>query len=468
MKIKELIRQDEGLRYAIESMEFMSAAGRLYATETDYMTTPEELEREWEYTARAIACVQTSANQPNYKDLQHCLMQLHDLHNTILTLGNHGVMSEVELFEIKHLAFVSNQAQSAIKALGLADLLALPDLSEVFSMLDPDHVGTSHFYIYSTYDPRLAPLRQQLKIWQERGDETGHAAELFAQQEHIEQEVCTRLSDQLYPFADAIAKCMKQMAYTDYLMAKAKLCVQWELSRPVIGKSIAYEKLFNPRLKHHNEAIGVRYQPIDVSAGMGTTLITGANMAGKTMILKSLATAQLMVQCGFFAPAEKATIEVFDRVEVSVGDGQNEMNGLSSYASEMIRISQILQQSRMCSMLILIDEPARTTNPIEGKAIVKALVEILQKSSSTTLITTHYSGLGVACRRLRVRGFEESLSTQRLTPLTINQFIDYSLEEDVDDEVPQEALRIATILGCDTELIALAQKEYQQSNNKSL
>ena len=207
---------------------------------------------------------------------------------------------------------------------------------------------------------------------------------------------------------------------------------------------------------------------MDIAACAGATLITGANMAGKTVLLKSIATAQLMVQCGFFAPAAKAVVPLFGGLEMSVGDGQNEMNGLSSYASEMVRISQILEQSRRQRMLVLIDEPARTTNPVEGKALVEALVEICQRSESTALITTHYSGLGNHCRRLRVKGFREGLSASRLSPMTINQFIDYSLEEDLDGDAPQEALRIAALLGCDAELIEIAKQKYQQSKHTQL
>ena len=46
-----------------------------------------------------------------------------------------------------------------------------------------------------------------------------------------------------------------------------------------------------------------------------------------------------------------------------------------------------------------------------------------------------------------------------LTAENINRFIDYSLVEDNSDEVPQEALRIAALLGCDQELIETAKKK---------
>ena len=182
-------------------------------------------------------------------------------------------------------------------------------------------------------------------------------------------------------------------------------------------------------------------------------------MAGKTVLLKSVGTAQVMAQCGMFVPAGEAVVTLVDDVVTSIGDDQDEMNGLSSYASEIIKISNILQRCRKEILLVLIDEPARTTNPVEGKALVQAIAAILEHEASVTLITTHYSGLGVQCRRLRVKGFVEGMADVPITPQNINLFIDYSLDEDENDNVPQEALRIADILGCDREMTSLAREK---------
>ena len=134
------------------------------------------------------------------------------------------------------------------------------------------------------------------------------------------------------------------------------------------------------------------------------------------------------------------------------------MNGLSSYAAEIIKISNIVKQSRQSKMLILIDEPARTTNPVEGKALVQSIITILEQKKSISLITTHYGQLGSTCRRLRVVGFVEDMADVPLTPQNIGRFIDYSLIDDQGDDVPHEALRIASILQCDDELISLSQQ----------
>jgi DNA mismatch repair ATPase MutS len=149
-------------------------------------------------------------------------------------------------------------------------------------------------------------------------------------------------------------------------------------------------------------------------------------------------------------------LEPVDDVVFCIGDEQNEMNGLSSYAAEITRISDVIKRSKDEHLLVLIDEPARTTNPIEGKALVQSIATLMEKRQSITMITTHYSQLGIPCRRLRVKGFVDSLVDMPLSAQNINLFIDYSLVTDTSDEAPHEALRIAEMLECDEELIKTA------------
>ena len=458
MKIKELIKQDAGFQYIIDNMDFMSSVGRRKMLNTEFCNNPDELCTEWRHIDRAIQATREFKYKKPYIDLRHCLMCLHDLQGTLASLANHTPLNEVELFEIKTLAQQSQIAQKAIAGLGLEDLLPLPDTTEVFSLLDPDHTGIANFYIYDSYDERLTPLRRELNALQTSDGDPIRISELLTLQNEIQNEVCTRLSDQLHPWTDTLVTTLEQMAYTDFLLAKADLSIRWELTQPEVGDLIDYKGLINPRLKERNEKANLRYQPVDIALHPGVCLITGANMAGKTVLLKSVGTAQIMAQCGMYVPASKAIVKLVEGVVTSIGDDQDEMNGLSSYAAEIIKISDIIDTCRHHEMLVLIDEPARTTNPVEGKALVQAIIKILNTMDSTTLVTTHYSQLGTECRRLRVKGFVENLSDLPLNPRNINRFIDYSLTEDSSDDVPHEALRIASILQCNPEMIVLAQK----------
>ena len=120
----------------------------------------------------------------------------------------------------------------------------------------------------------------------------------------------------------------------------------------------------------------------------------------------------------------------------------------------MLRINRIVQDIKAGkNALILIDELARTTNPAEGKAIVNAVLDFLTENEVRSLITSHYSGIQASCRKLRVKGFMKEKVKGTLTIHNINEYIDYSLIEDNDTSVPQEAMRIARILGVRREFV---------------
>lgn len=462
MTLKEKIKENAGFQYVVEHLEILSSATRRMLNDTTMMHAPQAIDLELSKIEQLCAILTDSRHAKIVTEVRHAFMQLHDSSSTLQHIASHITLDEVELFEVKQLSFLSAQVRQGVAALGLSGQLSVPDLTEVFALLDPDHTGLPNFYLYDSYDPRLAPIRKEMKQCQQDPSEASRErlAALFAEHDKVQQEVRQRLSDRLHLHSDSLQAALHQMAYCDLLFAKAQQALDWHLCRPTLDANVTrYNGLFNPRLLHHNEQRGLRYQPVDIEIRPGVCFITGANMAGKTVLLKSIATAQMMAQFGMFVPAESATLHPVREVKLCIGDEQNEMNGLSSFASEILKISDTLKSSAAQQTLILIDEPARTTNPTEGKAIVQSLASLLDKRDSFTLITTHYSQLQLTCRRLRVKGFTETMADEALTAENINRFIDYSLVEDNSDEVPQEALRIATLLGCDQELIETAKKK---------
>ena len=466
MTLRDKISQDAGFQYVVDSMELMSSAGRNRLLNQPFVTDRTVLESECSNTARIIAMLNDSNSRRQVQTILHQMMQMHDLQGTISHLQHHFVIEEVELFEVKHFAFLCQKTNQAAGEAGIAEMLDIPDLSEVFRMLDPDNTGIPGFYIYDSYHPELHEVRKQLREKQTRlegcGDDKDENArlmqeisDLYDRQSRLQQQVMEKLSEQLSTHFAALSKAYDRMAYTDMIFSRAELAVRWGLCRPRFTdvSMIEYSQLFNPRLRHHKEEAHERYQPLNVGANEGVCLITGANMAGKTVLLKTLGVAQMMAQFCLYVPAAEALMTTVDDVVLCVGDEQNEMHGLSSYASEIMKISSVIDRSENEKLLVLIDEPARTTNPVEGKAIVQGVASLLDRRNSITLITTHYSQLGLKCRRLRVRGFVDTAVDGVLTPENINDYMDYSLLPDDNDDVPQEAMRIASILHCNKQLL---------------
>ena len=298
----------------------------------------------------------------------------------------------------------------------------------------------------------MAEIRSKLRIQTQEPD-----LELMTRAQEIENQVREELSVQLRCYTEEIAKALETVAQIDIEMAKAKLAITYSCCRPEYTDSeISYEGLYNPKLKVALECQNKEIQPIDISLGYTPILLTGINMGGKTVLLKSLALAQLMSQYGFYVPARRALITPVTHILCSMNDDQDELKGLSSFAAEMQNIDLILSTiEKGKRLLILVDELARTTNPTEGRALVSAFLSMVSHSDNFTIVTSHYDGITAPCRRLRVKGLrQEPLASAT----NIEQWIDYRLVDDNSEHAPQEAIRIAQLLGINPEFIEEAKK----------
>ena len=135
--------------------------------------------------------------------------------------------------------------------------------------------------------------------------------------------------------------------------------------------------------------------PVSVSVGgkYSFLLISGANTGGKTVTLKMCGLFCLMAACGLFVPAAEGTrLAVFDGVYCDVGDSQSIEENLSTFSSHVVRLKEILKEAGKNSF-VLIDEPGGGTDPEEGQALARAVLNALLKKGCRGIVTTHYSAL---------------------------------------------------------------------------
>ena len=373
------------------------------------------------------------------EDMRFRLQGLRDISNTLTSLMEGAVLDEIEFFEIKHLAMLAET------------LVPVKNLDTVIGILDPDGLKIGTFYLYDSYSIELRNLR--VAVENDPDD-----AELQEQLANEEERLKKQISDKLRPFAKELLQILQQLAELDISLAMAVQMHAEDLVIPTSGKETTVKGMFHPGVRAALKARGREFQQVDFSFKRGVpATVIGANMGGKTVALKTLCMLQYLYQFGFGLPAEAAVMTPFDDIRFCIGDEQDEKTGLSSFAAEMQRIDRALAVVEQGGrVLLLVDEPARTTNPVEGTALVSALLQRLADKPNLALVmTTHYT----------VEHAGECWRVQGLLPGSKGKKMDYRLVRTTSHEVPHEALNIARELGIDARWIELAdtimKKQYE-------
>lgn len=296
-----------------------------------------------------------------------------------------------------------------------------------------------------------------------------------SREENEEFKIRSMLSKEITNHSGSILRNMESIGKIDLIMAKAYMAVNIDGVKPIIKKDHEIEIIEGRHLRVEETLMkkSQDFIPISVNLKDGVTCITGANMGGKTVSLKLIGMLAAMTQYGLFPPCEKIETGLHDFIHISIGDWQSADQGLSTFGAEIKGIQQAI--SRIDEKgLILIDELARGTNPEEGYAISKAIVDYLDKRSCITVITTHYDNLadGEGIVHLQVVGLanvdyeklKEELKNNKNHGIDIvTHYMDYRLKE-VDDksQVPRDAINVARLMGLNEDVIREAEKELER------
>ena len=145
-------------------------------------------------------------------------------------------------------------------------------------------------------------------------------------------------------------------------------------------------------LKARHPLLGDGAVPISITMGpdWSVLVITGPNTGGKTVAMKTVGLLALMHQSGLQVPADDGSyLPVFDGVYADVGDQQSIHQSVSTFGSHMRNVIDILQHVGTGS-LVLLDELGTSTDPEEGSALAKAILEHLAQRGVATVSTTHH------------------------------------------------------------------------------
>ena len=452
---KTCLQDVSGLKFIYEDLQLQSSIGRKRLLHQTFITDSVLLQKELDALDESVSFIQQENNASVIQSVNQLLQQINDISSTIARLGQQQILDDIELFEIKKFCLLTQQIANLLQPSQFYTT-SIENAEAIINLLDPEQTQIPHFYIYSAYDRILEELRKKMTSASNPEEIEKYRWESLQREDIIR----ANLTKKLLPYQKLLENNLEQIAILDILWSKAEQSLRFDFCKPTISNErTVYKQLFNPAIKEILKTSSKEFQPIDIDLYHDSCLITGANMSGKTVLLKTLALSQYLFQFGFYVPAIQAAIVPMDDIAINIGDSHSEMNGLSSFAEEILKIDDIIKQIKNGKrLLVLVDELARTTNPEEGKAIVSAFVQIMSEHKVMSVVTTHYSSILSPTRKLRVKGLKTDSMTQNITPQTLSDYMDYSLIETKSDDVPMEALRIAEIFEIDEDFLQLAKK----------
>ncbi|KAK8103403.1 DNA mismatch repair protein msh6 [Apiospora kogelbergensis] len=204
------------------------------------------------------------------------------------------------------------------------------------------------------------------------------------------KEVATRLFQKFDVDNATWLQAIRIVSQLDCLVSLAKSC------RPLFVDEersvVEFEELRHPCMLNTVDD----FIPNDINLGGDSAkinLLTGANAAGKSTVLRMSCVAVILAQIGHYIPATRARLTPCDRIMSRLGANDNIFAAQSTFFVELSETKKILSEATPRSLVIL-DELGRGTSSYDGVAVAQAVLHhVASHIGCVGFFATHYHSL---------------------------------------------------------------------------
>jgi DNA mismatch repair protein MutS2 len=204
------------------------------------------------------------------------------------------------------------------------------------------------------------------------------------------------LTASVSPLRHELTGTLEALADFDGLHARARVALAWNATVPEIApasdRSMRVRQGRHPLLLEGGAEAVIPFD-LDLDADEHCVVVSGPNTGGKSVLLKAVGLIAALAQCGVVPPVGEGTrLPVFSSFFADIGDEQSIAQSLSTFSAHLANLSDLVVAADARS-LVLIDEMGTGTDPAEGAALARAVIEELVERRATTLVSSHLGDL---------------------------------------------------------------------------
>ncbi len=223
---------------------------------------------------------------------------------------------------------------------------------------------------------------------------TNELKELERRQARELLRILRKITGDLHQLREELTGSHAALVDFDSLYARARTAADWHGEPPElteVGTAFSIVRGRHPLLVESGEDV-VPFD-LELEAHESAVVVSGPNTGGKSVFLKAVGLISALTQSGVVPPVGKGTrLPIFSRFFADIGDEQSIAHSLSTFSAHLTNLKEIVEEADSGS-LVLIDEMGTGTDPTEGAALARAILEELVERGATTLVTSHLGAL---------------------------------------------------------------------------